>query len=321
MKAPAALLLAVLAAPARAAAPAPASASALAQLLELADVATAPVAVPGARRVLAAGEPCLFDGRTGLPADAARALARAAASDVVYAGEKHDSAAHHALQRQLLERLAAARPGAGAAFEMLYASQQDALDRYLSGATSDDEFQAQVDWKKTWGFPFALYKPVFDALRAGSRRGAALNVPKAIVHKVAETGLASLTPEERAQVPADFKATTDPAYLAMLGETFAAHGGDPADAAGLSRFVDAMSLWNEGMASHLAEFLARRPGGPVLVVAGAFHAYAAGMPASLARRRPGASQTAFVFLDAASCPTRLPPSAGLDADYLWVNTP
>jgi uncharacterized iron-regulated protein len=294
---------------------------ALTQLLEAAGTAVAPAPLAGARRVLAPGEACLFDGRTGLPADAAEAFRRAAGSEVVYAGEKHDSAADHARQRELLERLSAARPGAGAAFEMLYASQQDALDRYLRGVTDDAGFQAEVDWPRTWGFPFSLYRPVFAALRAGSRRGAALNVPKAVVHKVAESGLASLTPAERAQVPPDFQATTDASYLGMLRETFAAHGGDPADAQGLSRFVDAMSLWNEGMAWHLSRFLDSRPPGPVLVVAGAFHAYAAGVPASLARRRPGVVQTGFVFVDAAACPTRLPASGGLDADYLWVVTP
>jgi uncharacterized iron-regulated protein len=280
--------------------------------------APGPVApIPGAVRVLPAGEPCLFDARTGLPARAEEAWRRASAAQAVHVGERHDDAGHHRAQARLVAELAGARAG----FEMLYASHQAALERYLAGATDDAGFQAEVAWSKTWGFPFPLYKPVFDALRAGRRGGAALNVPKAVVSKVARSGLASLTPSERAEVPADFEATKDPAYLAMLRETWAAHGGDPADAAGLARFVDAMSLWNEGMAAHLARFLDAAPGGPVVVVEGAFHAYSAGVPASLARRRPGVSQVTIILESAAACPTSLPPQTGLLSDYRWVVTP
>lgn len=262
----------------------------------------------------AAVAPCVFDGRTGLPAPFSAALARARASKVVYAGEKHDSAAHHALQRDLIAAL-----GANAGFEMLYASQQAPLDAYLSGVTDAAGFQAAVDWKKTWGFPFALYEPVFERLRASRAKGAALNLEKSIVHKVAETGLASLTPAERSKIPADFQATTDGPYLAMLRDTFAAHGGDVNDAAALARFVDAMSLWNEAMAANLVAFSDRNAGAPVVVVAGAFHAYAAGVPASVARRRPGLAQTSFVFFDEPACPASVAP--GLAIDYVWVVTP
>lgn len=257
---------------------------------------------------------CLFNGRTGAPASLRELLERAERSDVVYAGESHDSAAHHRLQAQLLDRL----PRLGAAFEMLYSDHQRALDAYLSGAASETEFLAAVDWERTWKFPFPLYRPVFERLRAGGRAGAAINLPRAIIHKVATAGLGALTPEERARVPADFEAVRDPAYLAMLQETFLAHGGEPGDAAGLARFVDAMSLWNEAMAAHLL----RRPGGPVLVVAGAFHAYDAGMPASVARRRPEIVQTTVVLLDRPDCPERLPPDRfGLTADFIWAAAP
>jgi uncharacterized iron-regulated protein len=295
-----------------------AEAPAFSQLVFAAPEAALPAApVPGAARALRAGELCLFDGRTGLPASEAAALAAMSRAAVVHAGERHDDPLHHKAQAALVARL----PGAGAGFEMLYASQQAALDRYMAGALDDAGFQAEVDWPKTWGFPFPIYKPVFDAARAAGGRAAALNVTKAVVHKVAISGLGSLTPAERAEVPADFEATRDPAYLAMLKSTFEAHGGDPADAAGLARFVDAMSLWNEGMAASLLRFLDARPGGPVVVAAGAFHAYTAGVPASLARRRPALSQVTLILETGSTCPTSLAPAAGLRSDYRWVVLP
>lgn len=273
--------------------------------------------VPQPPRKPAEGQPCLFDGRSGLPAPLEEALARAARSEVVYAGEKHDDARHHNLQAELISRL-----GAAAGFEMLYGRHQGDLDLYLRGALSEALFRGAVDWDKTWGFPFDLYRPVFEAVRAAKAAGAALNVPKAVVHKVAESGLESLTPQERREVPADFEATRDPAYLAMLRETFESHGGDSSDARALGRFVDAMSLWNEGMARHLVDFLKARPGRPVVVVAGAFHAYDAGMPASVARRLPGATQLSFEFVNDVSCPARLSAAdLSLGSDYVWVVVP
>jgi len=279
-------------------------------------LAASPAPAPVAPAPAAAAGPCVYDGRTGQPASLDAALDRAARSQVVYAGEKHDDAAHHALQARLIERLRAA-----AGFEMLYASRQDALTRYVSGAEDAASFQAEVDWRRTWGFPFSLYEPVFDAVRAGSRTAFALNVDKRVVDKVALSGLESLSSRERAEVPADFQATADPAYLAMLRETFKAHGGDPSEPVAFGRFVDAMSLWNEGMAFHLAEAVHAAGGVPVVVAAGAFHAFDAGIPASLARRVPGVRQTSFVFQTEAACPARLAPDAlTLGSDYVWVVT-
>lgn len=277
--------------------------AALAALLALASPAPAP---------LPQTPSCVYSGRTGAAVPLSDLMAKARRSAVIHAGEKHDSPAHHARQAELVRDL-----GAAVGLEMLYASHQDALDRYLSGALDAAGFQSAVDWKKTWGFSFAIYQPVFDAARAGSRKGAALNVPKAIVHKVAESGLASLTPQERAFVPAGFQATADPAYLSMLRDTFEAHGGDPSDAAALARFVDAMSLWNEGMAANALAFLDRSPGTPIVLVEGAFHAYDAGVAASLERRRPGLAQTTIVFLEGPDCPASLPVSS-LTADFLVV---
>ncbi|MBI5200323.1 MAG: ChaN family lipoprotein [Elusimicrobia bacterium] len=263
------------------------------------------------------GRAGLFDGATGLPATPAAFLARARAAQVVYAGEKHDSAAHHLAQRDLLEAIQMTSPSASGAFEMLYSSQQGALDDYLGGTTDAAGFQAAVDWPKTWGFPFPLYRPIFELLRNTSHSGAALNVPKKIVSKVSFQGLQSLTPEERAFVPEGFQRPTDAAYLEMLAETYRGHGGDPADP-GFPNFVDAMSLWNEGMAAALVRHL-NTGAGPVVVVAGAFHAYHSGIPEGVARRLPGARQLSVILLERPDCPAKLDAAdLTLSTDYYWV---
>lgn len=272
---------------------------------------------------------CVFDGRTGRPVPAEAALARVLASRVVHVGERHDEARHHEAQRRLLEEMAGrllqamilSRPRTAGGFEMLHVTHQAALDRYLAGGP-EEAFLREVDWPRTWGYPFELYRPLFETLRDRRLPGLALNVPKPVVHKVARTGLESLTPEERRFAPADMRRTEDPAYLAMLRDTFAQHGGDPDDREALGRYLDAMTLWNEGMAQRVAAFLRAEPGAAVVVFAGAFHAYAAAIPEGVARRVPGVLQTGIVLQNADACPESLPAdSLALAADLVWVLTP
>ncbi|MBI4349056.1 MAG: ChaN family lipoprotein [Elusimicrobia bacterium] len=293
--------------------------AALALLIQLGNPGVSVPPVGPAVPATPIGRSCLFDGRSGLPASPGALVSDLLASQVVYAGERHDSPAHHRAQRQLLETMLGADPRAAAAFEMLYTTQQPALNAYLSGALDAPGFQAAVDWPKTWGFPFRLYEPLFETLRQTSRSGAALNVPKEIITKVRKLGLASLTPEERAFVPEGFQLPSDPAYLEMLKEWYQAHGYPPNDAVLLGQFIDAQTLWNEGMAAALARFVASRPGAPVLVVAGAYHTYAAGVPAGVARRVPGVRQLSVVLLERDACPAQLDPQdLALSADYYWV---
>ncbi len=267
------------------------------------------------------GDSCMFNGRTGRPVSAQQAFGQAARSLVVYAGEEHGNAGHHRIEHELLNRLISINPGTAAGFEMLGAFQQKFLDQYLRGELTADEFQKAVDWSVTWGFPFNFYRPLFEALQSGSRLGVALNIPESVARKVADQGLDSLTPEERQSVPPNFQVTTDKGYLAAMRDILTQHNGGSVDAAALERLVTAMSLWNEGMAYNLQQFLLTHTGTPTLVIAGVFHAAHAGIPASLARRMPGVKQTSFIMMDAPSCPTRiLPADLALQSDYIWVVT-
>lgn len=291
-------------------------------LLQLQDGAQFPDReAPPTALAAAPAEPlqCVFEGVGGRRAAGEAAWTQALASRAVYAGEIHDRAAQHLAQRDLLDALSAARPGVAAGFEMLYTTQQAALDRYLSGATSAEEFQREVDWKKTWGFPFDLYRPIFELMRAKGLKGLALNAPASLVKKVALSGLESLTPAERAQIPADLKLSDDPAYLAMLTATFKNHGGDPGDPVALRHYLDAMMLWNETMADGVAGYLKSNPQAQVLVIAGAFHAYDSGIPYGVSRRLGGLPQTTVVLGEAEACPVALGvDELNLKADFHWI---
>lgn len=272
--------------------------------------------------VLGALGPCVFDGRTGLPVSPDEAWRRVLAAQVVHLGERHDDPAHHRAQASVISALAAAGRRPAAALEMLYAGHQQALDRYLSGASDEASFLAEVDWGKTWGFPFALYRPVFAALQANGLPGIAANVPMAVIRKIRSGGLASLTPEERAQLPDEVPPPEDPAYLEMLRQSYLAHGYPPDDESAFARFIASQSAWNEGMAWRVVQYLDRNPGASVIVVAGGLHAYDAAIPAGVARRLPGVRQATVILSSAPECPARLDPAdLALSADLVWVVRP
>jgi|GEM_PF-5298441 len=215
-------------------------------------------------------------------------LASLDAARVIGVGEKHDEASHHQIQALVLDRLAARDPSIVVGFEMVSQDQQGALDDFLSGKTSETDFAAF--WKKAWGFDYAIYKPLFDAIRARRLKAYGLNAPIALVIKVAKKGLAGLTPAERAQLPAEIRESGDARYRQFVLDSLSGHQMPP-DA--LARMIQAQAVWNETMGAKAAE-LSRAA--RVVVIAGQGHMmWKAGVPESAARRGAGAAAVVLPY--------------------------
>src|SRR5687768_15290540 len=90
-----------------------------------------------------------------------RVLDRAALSKFVYIGESHDNAKHHQFQAAVIDGLARRGHDVIVGFEMFTRPVQDDLNPWTLGKWTEDEFIARSDWKKQWGFDYALYKPIF----------------------------------------------------------------------------------------------------------------------------------------------------------------
>ncbi|ABB37342.1 protein of unknown function DUF399 [Oleidesulfovibrio alaskensis G20] len=140
------------------------------------------------------------------------AFAQAALSyDYILLGEGHTSACDHLMQARMLQALAAAgmRPAVG--LEMVPAEKQPVLDRFgpfavaadtaLQQRLDADTLEEAVDWKTVWGYPYDLYRPVFEAAYAGGLPLFGLNVPREVVRKVSRGGIESLTDDERSLLP------------------------------------------------------------------------------------------------------------------------
>ncbi|MBI3553088.1 MAG: ChaN family lipoprotein [Elusimicrobia bacterium] len=210
---------------------------------------------------------------------------------VVYSGEQHDQAGHHEIQLKLLKALHARKPGLAVGLEMVSKDLQPSLDDFLSGRLSDADF-AQF-WKKAWGYYYELYRPILEYCRAHRVPVTGLNAPISVIRQIAKGGLSSLTPAQRAWLPAAIGQTADAKYLAYLEKSLEGH--DPMTPVQKARMLEAMAAWNETMGDAVA-----RSRAPMLVLAGSGHmVYGMGIKESAGRRSRGRQEVVLPYpLDA-----------------------
>ena len=205
---------------------------------------------------------------------------RAADSRVVLVGEAHDRFDHHLTQLELICRLHAADPDLAIGMEFFQQPFQQPLDDYVAGNGNTDTLLRDTEYFSRWRYDFRLYAPLLEFAREQRIPVIALNVPSEITRKIARQGRAALSAEERASLPsADAPVGDD--YRARIRAVFDQH---PEVAGGnFDNFLAAQLLWDEGMAAHAADYLARHPGRHMVVLAGAGHVSPDAIPRRLAR--------------------------------------
>ena len=167
---------------------------------------------------------------------------------------------------------------------MLPTSCQEALDHYIEGKIDENQLLEKVDWKKTWGYAWSLYRPLFTFARDNHLPIIALNTPRKLIRAVSQRGLEGLTPTERALLPETIDTT-----LHSHRERFERNtsGHPPHPHADPQRMYEAMCVWDETMASSVSRFLVARPGWRLVVLAGSGHiAHFDGIPQRAIRRIP-----------------------------------
>src|SRR6185312_6435983 len=174
------------------------------------------------------------------------------ASHVIAVGEKHDEPSHHAVQAKVISAVAERDPSVVVGLEMVSQDQQSALDDFRSGKMSEADFSSW--WKKTWGFDYSIYKPIFDAARAKNLRIVGLNAPIGLVKIVAKKGLEGLTPEQRATLPSSIEESADVRYRNFVKDSLSGHGLPPE---AMAHMIQAQAVWNETMGAKTAELAAK----------------------------------------------------------------
>lgn len=187
----------------------------------------------------------------------------------VFIGESHDQATHHQFQADVISALAKSGRDVMVGFEMFTRPVQANLNAWPLGWQTEDQFIVESDWKKQWGFDFALYRPIFEATKAHRLPMVALNVPRDWVRKISRGGPDALAPEEQAQVP-----KIDPTNENHKKVFEALMGGHPMTGVQGHNIYCAQVLWDTAMADSALKYWDRMPrtrNSVMVIVAGIGH--------------------------------------------------
>lgn len=193
-----------------------------------------------------------------------------ATAGVVYVGETHTIARHHAVQRWLLREMVTRGVPLVLCLEQLEARDQPAVDRYNRGEINFETLANDINWKGKWG-NYPDYRGLCEFARQHQIPIQALNAPAELIRAVNRGGgLSQLPPEQRAQLPTDIL-IEDPAYERLMTLQLAVHMA--VDPAKLRPLFEAQVARDEVMAENIVKARQRTPGTPrtAFVVVGAGH--------------------------------------------------
>ena len=139
----------------------------------------APGVGPTPQRVIADPEQSgrltdLATGKTAIADDVAKA---ADGKLFVFLGEEHATEPDQLMHAEIIQALVRRGRHVVVGLEMYQRPKQPILDQWPAGQIEEAEFLKQSDWKGQWGYDFAFYRPVFDAVRRYKLPLVGLNVP------------------------------------------------------------------------------------------------------------------------------------------------
>lgn len=229
-------------------------------------------------------------------------------------GEQHDNARHHQFQAQVIEALVQAGRSVIVGLEMFDRTKQHALNLWTLNRLTESEFIEQSEWRTQWGFDFALYRPIFEAVYRHRLRLVGLNVPRAVVRQTARSGWQSVPESERLGIPApDLSVEAHrELFYALLG------GGHPSGQEQTDSFYAAQVVWDTGMADAALRYLERTVPSPRLafvILAGNGHVmYDVGISLRL-RMRTNLPTRIITLLPPRETPMQVRASIG---DFVWL---
>ncbi len=247
----------------------------------------------------------IIDGRTGAAVGFETMLRDALTARVLFIGEQHTSAAHHAVQLKVIEALR--RDGASIAIgmEMFDRTYQPVLDLWSQGGLDEEAFLRRTHWYANWRFDYALYREILAFARRERIQVTALNLPFNIPPKIRVGGIDTLSDYEKAFLPLEIDTGVAP-HRDFAEKIFAQHGFKN------TRFEDfymAQCAWDEAMADAAA---AAMPSGLLVVLAGNGHIqYKYGIPERLHRRNGLPYRTIYPLSAGAPVDPAI-------ADYIWL---
>jgi len=207
--------------------------------------------------------------------------AAAERSDLVLIGEAHDSKTHHEMQLALISTLWSKKLPIAIGLEMIQSDSQQELDAWTEGKMSERDFRDV--YARNWSLDWYLYRDIFLFARDNHIPMVALNIPKELVTKVARQGFASLTPEEKKDLPQGTTCDLNNPHTIFLKNSFQEVFKHATNGRVFTFFCEAQTLRNSGMALNIARYLKKHPGKKIVALAGVWHAVKNAIPEQLER--------------------------------------
>lgn len=226
------------------------------------------------------------------PVSLEQALQTVQAGDVVVLGEEHGTKVQPEEQLQVMQALRQKGLKVSVGMEFFDETQQAAVDAWRGGALSEADFLKAIQWG---GFPFDSYRGQAQFPKWGESLTLALNAPRSLTGKIAKTGIAGLSAEDKIMLPPNF-ALGNAAYFERFKNVMGGEAHLPSPEA-LQNYFEAQSTWDDVMAFNATQFLKKNPDQVLVIVVGEFHVqYGGGLPDRL-KARGASTVTTFSLLN------------------------
>ena len=204
-------------------------------------------------RVVSVGEG-ISDLRNGGQASSIDEIVEAAEGvRYVLVGESHDQLAHHQAQAEIIQALADAGRFVVVGMEMFTRDNQINVAPWPGGIWTDEEFVTASSWETQWGFDYALYKPIFDVVKAQRMPLYALNVPRDWVRQIGREGVGYVDKDKATWIPDLAKNLDNADHKAVFTSLM---GGHPMTGARGDNIYAAQVSWDVGMAKSAIDAMA-----------------------------------------------------------------
>lgn len=260
-----------------------------------------------------------INGTDASPTDLATFVRQIPKGSVVVLGEIHNLEVQQARQLELMQELRKQGHEVSVGLEFFERPNQVQVDQWLNGELSEKDFLEAIAWG---GFSFDNYKLQAQFPdRAHGETTLALNVPRRVTTQIGRSGLASLSAQDRALLPADFT-LGNRNYLMRFAQQMPHHV--PIQV--LENYFTAQSAWDDSMALTATDYMKAHPGKTLVIVVGAFHAeFGGGLPDRIHARWGGRIFNAS-YLDSSDMTDDdvkvwmlSDPKVGPRADLLWLD--
>ncbi len=189
-------------------------------------------------------------------------------SQIVFIGESHRIARHHAWQRKILKELHISGTPISLGLEMIEKHYQPALDKFNAGQIDFETLAKEIDWKNRWS-NYLSYRELVEYAQQHAIPVLGLNGRTELIRQVGRQGLTSLSQEQQNEIPPKINWQNDTIYRNHLDKIMLVHMS--VDSSRLEKIFQAQVLRDEIMADVIVNHLKSNPNHHMMVVTGSGH--------------------------------------------------